>query len=333
MPTWTRSWRALAVASLVSGQGCRAFGATSADFDRGTASPAAILAQLRTAEAPAAPPGAAAEAPPAASTAAVVMLTAPVDVERGVKAWRESLRSTGGALIESGAMSGVGYNECAEIAEIPGAFVCLSFFELDMNKMLGRAGVYAEGGYVLPRGTFPKETDPDVRKLNLEVEGQDLKSEDLVPFFDGMLARCAAGDKDLCLNPSETAFYANVLKPIEAKFKKFVILGFSAQSFDSYQVNLGHEMMHAQYMMQPKFKDVVDRFWAAMPDADKAAIRRILAKNAYDPRDEFLMRNEFQAYLLEPEAAGDMMKDYVPKYRQAVIEALARQNVTPIQVQ
>jgi hypothetical protein len=293
----------LALASLLlSGAGCRTFG-------------------------PSAPP-----APEAAPRPAVVLLSSPVDVERGFGAWRNRVRAAGVDLVRADAMPPEGYNECAETAQLPGVYVCLSFFAVDMNRILGRASVYAEGGFSVPRGTFAKDTDPDVRKLNVLIEGQDLKSEDLLPYFATVRARCAAGEKALCLNPSESQFYERVFAPIAARYKKFVILGVAAQSFDSYQSNLGHEVIHAQYMLQPHFKDEIDRFWAALPDADKAAIRKILAANAYDPHDEFLMINEFQAYLLEPEADDDLLRDFVPKYRAAATQALARAGLSPLQV-
>jgi hypothetical protein len=277
-----------------------------------------------------APAGASAGAP--AAGPAVVLLSAPVDVENGVGDWRNRVRSAAVERIKDGAMTGVGYNECAETTQVPGAFVCLSYFALDMNKILGRAGVYAEGGFAVPRGTFAKDSDPDVRKLNLLVEGQDLKSEDLLPFFEGMRSRCAAGERASCPNPSEALFYENVLKPVAAARARFVILGVAVQAVDAYQANLGHEMMHAQYMLLPSYKETIDRFWDAMPAADKDAIRKLLAENAYDPSDEFLMRNEFQAYLLEPGADDDLMRDFVPKYRAAVVRALAGRGLVPIQV-
>jgi|GEM_PF-3560417 len=263
---------------------------------------------------------------------AVVLLPDPIDVEDGIHAWREKIHAAGGAMVKDDALSDAGYTECAEAKQIPGTYVCLSFFAIDMNRIFGRASVYAEGGFGRPRGSFPADSDADVRKLNLLVEGQDLKSEDLTAFFDGMRARCARGERSRCLNRAESLFYETVFRPAAAKYPRFVFLSFASQSFDSYQSNLGHELLHAQYMLRPEFKETIDAFWDALPEPDKAGVRKILDQNAYDPHDEYLMRNEFQAYVLEPESDEDLLKEFVPKYAPALTRALAARGLSPIRV-
>jgi|GEM_PF-3384498 len=60
---------------------------------------------------------------------------------------------------------------------------------------------------------------------------------------------------------------------------------------------LYHESRHAEFSANPYFKQYVIDFWQRLPASRKNAIRKVLSSLGYDPSNEELMANEFQAYL------------------------------------
>ncbi len=62
---------------------------------------------------------------------------------------------------------------------------------------------------------------------------------------------------------------------------------------------LRHELSHGQYFTDPVYAAAVAHFWeAVLTGPERAAFRRYLAQEGYDPALEDLMRNEAQAYLM-----------------------------------
>jgi len=272
----------------------------------------------------------------------ILLLTDKISAGSGIGAWRKRLDKEGrdrvketikrdGALGPTGALT-----ECAETAEIPGVFLCQSFFQNDLNGIFGRLSFYAEGGYELGRGTLVDTKNWELVALNLTTQGHDLKRGDLLEAFGKMSDACSKGKKDLCPTPYEAEFYRKILVPISRQYKSFVVLGFSYQAFDTYQSNVGHEMMHAQYFMIKNYQDAVHEYWLSIPDdkpdSDREKIKKALAEEGYDPKDDALMENEFQAYVLEPGAEDDRLGQFVPAHRAPLTQVLRKHGVAPIQV-
>ncbi len=62
---------------------------------------------------------------------------------------------------------------------------------------------------------------------------------------------------------------------------------------------LHHELSHGEYFTNRAYAAYVATFWRdEMQDTDRAAFRRFLAADGYDPAIEDLMMNEMQAYLM-----------------------------------
>jgi hypothetical protein len=62
---------------------------------------------------------------------------------------------------------------------------------------------------------------------------------------------------------------------------------------------LRHELAHGEYFTNPAYAAHARRFWAeTLDEPARAAFRRFLAARGYDTRDEDLMANETQAYLV-----------------------------------
>lgn len=62
---------------------------------------------------------------------------------------------------------------------------------------------------------------------------------------------------------------------------------------------LTHEALHGVFYSEPVFVDAVWEVWNAQSPEFRDAWRFFLSSMTYDPEDEYLMVNEFQAYLLQ----------------------------------
>jgi len=62
---------------------------------------------------------------------------------------------------------------------------------------------------------------------------------------------------------------------------------------------LHHELAHGEYFTVPAYADYTRHFWQdALTEQDRASFRKFLADDGYDDRNEDLMMNEMQAYLM-----------------------------------
>lgn len=62
---------------------------------------------------------------------------------------------------------------------------------------------------------------------------------------------------------------------------------------------LRHELSHGEYYANPQYADYCRRFWyTVLTDAERQTFRKFLGARAYDTRNEEMMINESQAYLM-----------------------------------
>ncbi len=77
------------------------------------------------------------------------------------------------------------------------------------------------------------------------------------------------------------------------------VLGKPAREFEAH--TMYHEMRHGLYFTEPEYAEACREYWNnVLGYNDRRAIRLSLWANDYDPSDEELMVNEFQAYVLTP---------------------------------
>lgn len=82
---------------------------------------------------------------------------------------------------------------------------------------------------------------------------------------------------------------------------------------------LSHEALHGIYYSVEQFREAVNREWSALSNEERAFWRFMLGGMSYNPDDDYLMQNEFQAYLLqqEPQAAhGYFHTRVIPRLKQ-----------------
>ncbi len=71
---------------------------------------------------------------------------------------------------------------------------------------------------------------------------------------------------------------------------------------------LSHEAWHAAFFLNESYRTAVWSYWRALPAGERARIRKALS-TIYDPSDETLMVNEFQAYLQQMGGEEAALKD------------------------
>jgi len=264
----------------------------------------------------------------------------PVLVNNGIHSWQLSFRKNLESFNSKEAQSGnAGYMECAEMVELPGAFICQGD-KPKIDRSFGRASSYIESKGSSEKRTVVKKDDPTFRKQMKEIEAHDLLGSDLLEFHDQVNKICAeTGDDQLCPSDDEKELFDQLIVPLSQDVKKFVVLAFSEKPGSKATATiLGHELLHAQYFLQDSFREIVDQFWEEQITAkDKAYFSKKLEPD-YDIHNSFLLKNEFQAYLLEPAAFSSCFYQILDKprgktYRRNLIEALIHGNVAPIRAQ
>lgn len=64
---------------------------------------------------------------------------------------------------------------------------------------------------------------------------------------------------------------------------------------------LTHEALHGVYYAVPPFRQAVESEWEALSAAEQEFWRYLFSVMSYNPEDGYLVKNEFQAYLLQQE--------------------------------
>lgn len=63
---------------------------------------------------------------------------------------------------------------------------------------------------------------------------------------------------------------------------------------------LRHELSHAEFFVNPAYREYCLSFWNALPDDQRRIFTQELAEMGYDTANIMLLSNEFQAFLWEP---------------------------------
>lgn len=216
-----------------------------------------------------------------------------------------------------------GIIQCAEIKELEGALVCASS-KLDyMNKAIGRAALFSEGAAGVEKGLVHKpDSQPFLNMLTNSI-GHDIPSEAVMGFWNTLQKACETGET--CPSPEETELFEKVILPLSFKRPHFVVITYSLDA--SWFHAISHELLHAQYFLDSRFRETVDRFWCeTVTPEDREKIVELLGVD-YNRNDVFLMRNEFQAFLLDIRASEGVLKDFVPTYQEQLIQKLKEAGV------
>jgi hypothetical protein len=223
--------------------------------------------------------------------------------------------------------------ECRWVAELDQVLLCGSPDPEAMNSPLLRASIFVEN---LPR-VVVERGHPLYRELMLRVGGHDLLKQhprgarlDLLGFYEALDAACA-GDRGLCADPGERAMRA-LLERAWADKPRFVLLAFARRGGVPDDEAVSHEILHAQFFSDARYRAVIDGYWRGLPEAQRAAARAELGE-LYNPDDEELIANELQAYVLMSGAERSRFATLVEPHGPALARLLAARGLAPIAVQ
>jgi hypothetical protein len=145
----------------------------------------------------------------------------------------------------------------------------------------------------------------------------DYAAEDLARFFNQAVREgFALNREELELRDRLAASGILVAGETEPwKAGTGALVGVSAESEPALRAVLFvHEGFHGLYFTTPEFRAGVHAAWDGLSEAAREAFRTYLSHSRYDPTDEALMVNEFQAYVLQRPAA-----EWEPFFRDRVL--------------
>lgn len=227
-----------------------------------------------------------------------------------------------------------GYFECRKTFEIRDTYFCLYSDQSAMNYALGRATCYIEGAFCnRPKGTLLSTKDRNFLASVRQTLGHDLRGTALVGFYETLKSQCQIDPQGgYCPTPQEAELFEQIIVPGVTRSKDFIVVAAAHLGRGNFVGTFSHEVLHAQYFNEEIYRKVIDSFWATeLSEKEKTLIRDVLG-TAYDRSDEFLMKNEFQAYILEAGAENAMLSKLVPRFRNRLEAALKKAGTQPIQV-
>jgi hypothetical protein len=254
----------------------------------------------------------------------------PVHLDRELLAWSDWIADYTAA---HGSEHPLGVTECRWVAELEQVLLCGSYDRAAMNPPLTRAAIFIE----VRAHTVIDRDDALYATYAAEVGGFDLLKDhrdparpDLLHYY-GALDRACAASAGLCPDAAERAMRA-LLERAWADKPSFVLVTFAHVGPIPDDEVVSHEILHAQYFTTPAYREAIGAYWRGLTEAQRAVIRASLDA-MYNPRDEELMENEFQAYVLMSGGERARLRRFVDEHRAPMLELLAARGVAPIAVQ
>lgn len=175
----------------------------------------------------------------------------------------------------------------------------------EQGEMLNRVAAFVEkSGLSHDRVVTDDELDAAIHAQGDTVEtfylGHDYSAASLARFF------ALADSERVQLDPQEEKLRALLRQ--EGWFAPGVMAGLISVpaagsdpriTLAARTAILRHELSHGEFFSNPAYAEYVHRFWLTeLTDEERDAVRGFLAKEGYDAREEQLMFNEMQAYLM-----------------------------------
>ncbi len=175
----------------------------------------------------------------------------------------------------------------------------------EQGEMLNRVAAFVEkAGLPHDRVLTDRELDSAIRARGDTVEtfyfGHDYSADSLARFF------ALADDQQIALGPQEEKLRALLrqegwLAPgVAAGLISVPAVGSNPRITASARAAiLRHELSHGEFFSNPAYAEYVHDFWLKeLTGEERGSVRRFLAREEYDVREEELMYNEMQAYLM-----------------------------------
>ncbi len=226
-----------------------------------------------------------------------------------------------------------GHVDCAPVKEVDHTVVCIFNSPIFMNMALARASLMMESdaGFISDR----EHLDGVNGGIASQAEGHDIPGADLRRFWEAYQASRESQPplENTTYDPDflkiEEEFWTRFVVPQLANDPNTILIATNAR--DDMAAIVSHEILHAQYFAEPEFRVISHRFWLQqVTDTDREAIKTSL-KPFYNTDDDDLVANEFQAYVLMHRAEQRLLKEFVPRYRQPLWDAMTAAGLRPIQ--
>lgn len=222
---------------------------------------------------------------------------------------------------------------CGEIKELRHAFLCVSETKQLMNETFTRMGFYWGSAKGVPAGTLIPNSNQILKQFHSIVTGHNLPGDIIANFLHQ--AKLENPESDLYLNLSESSFASSFILDdrVKALNNKYYLIAVSSENLQSSLSTINHELHHARYHLESSVRFVVEEFWKNyMSEADKTVVRSILGQ-VYNAENEYLIIDEFQAYLLQKGAEAGPMSQFVPRYRLPLLQSLQQSsNYKPLEL-
>lgn len=227
------------------------------------------------------------------------------------------------------------FMECREIVELPRAFVCVSDSPATMNAALTRASMFATDR--VTAGHLSYSDDKTVAARSKTYGGHDLSRERLERFYKKADETCALYARNgkastSCVSPEERDFREGIYEVLRAE--PFALAAVAVRSKLPPQTALSHEVKHAQLARDARYRAACEEYWkSTLTEVERVQVRKTLASENYDPKDDALMADEFQAFLLMDEAEKYNLDMLVAKHRAALLQALKTAGARPLRLE
>lgn len=222
---------------------------------------------------------------------------------------------------------------CAEIVEVPGAYLCFPADRSQMNQMFTRIGIYWATVNGFAPGSLIDRENSYLKNMYKIIDGHNLPGGVIEKFFSTVSQNSLPPQ---FLNPFETEFRDDFVRStrISSLGGSYYVIAVSAQASQDYRATVSHEVHHARFYLQPALRLAIEDFWNyQVAPNDKMSIRQILGA-IYNIQDEQVVIDEFQAYILESGANTQVLAEYAKTYRLKLISFLeSRINYSAIEVQ
>lgn len=217
--------------------------------------------------------------------------------------------------------------DCRPVRGFRATRLCVFNYAIIMNATLGRASAFAER-----RDAVLSDQDHLEAVRNRNAEGHNLGTSTLARFWQAFSriranASLPADEFDRDYLRVEGEFWDGVLLPWLQGSQDAYLAAVAVDA--NYRESVPHELLHALYFENPRMRQAVSSYWEMrLNESERNEVRRALSFD-YDPENEELMRNEFQAYVLSPGSRRNPLASLAANHRDALTQALLRLGIDP----
>jgi hypothetical protein len=141
------------------------------------------------------------------------------------------------------------------------------------------------------------------------------------------------GEQERRLGVHESVFESEILSKIRSRSRaEFALLAVASNTdIDPVDV-MGHELLHAQFFLDARFRRVSLEFYRSLSRTTKNAVSTTLREHGYRTSEESHVANEVAAYLLQPAAQDHILGEYVQDCAGLLLDRFSDAGIAPVSV-